>query len=184
MPRSIYLYFITVLLMLFTVKSSAQELPDRFLDRSPGLAGRGVANYVFTQRGDLPMHVSVWGSVRQPGRYEIPEATKLGELLSLAGGPGVDIRGFVVGIDMYGRQQQQRGKTHIRVSRTNEGKNEVVLESKIDDLLYDDLRDFRLQDGDVIMVDQVQRFNVWDMMSIVSISASILLLLDRIFVIF
>ena len=183
MPRSIYLYFITVLLLLFTVKSSAQELPDRFL-QAPGLAGRGAVNYIFTKRGDLPMMVSMWGSVRHPGRYEIPEGTNLGDALSLAGGPGVDVRGFVVGIDIYGRQQQQRGTTHIRVSRSQGGNNEVVLESKIDDLLYDDLRNFTLQDGDVVMVDQVQRFNVWDAMSVISISASVLLLLDRIFVIF
>ncbi len=66
MPRSIYLYFITVLLLLFTVKSSAQELPDRFL-QAPGLAGRGAVNYIFTKRGDLPMMVSIWGTVRHPG---------------------------------------------------------------------------------------------------------------------
>jgi hypothetical protein len=163
----------------------AQELPEQYVPgQRPGLAGRGMANYVFTQRGDLPIYVSVWGAVRFGGRYEIPDGTDLGQLLSLAGGPGADVRGFIVGVDFYGRQSQGRGKTHIRVSRNMGGMNEVVLESRIDGLLRDDLRNFPLRDGDVIMIDQVQRFNIWDAMSIVSISASILLLLDRIFVIF
>jgi len=177
--------FLIPLLIIFTFVTKSQEIPDRFLQQTPGLAGRGAVNYVFTKRGDLPILVSVWGSVRHPGRYEIPEGTNLGELLSLAGGPGADTRGFVVGIDIYGRQQQQaRGKTHVRVSRSFEERNDVVLESRLDELLYENLRNFRLQDGDVIMIDQVNKFNLWDVLSIVSITATILLLVDRIFVIF
>jgi hypothetical protein len=177
-------YYLLPLLLLFTFDVSAQDISTRIPEQTPGLAGRGMANYVFTRRGDLPIHVSVWGVARLPGRYEIPEGTDLGQMLSLAGGPGVDIRGFIVGIDYMGRQQQQRGKTHIRVSRSFGGTNRVVLEQRIDDLLKDDIRNFKLQDGDVIMIDQVHRFNFWDAMSIVSISASIVLLLDRIFIIF
>ena len=177
--------FLIPLLLIFTFVAESQQVPDRFLQQTPGLAGRGAVNYVFTKRGDLPMLVSVWGSVRSPGRYEIPEGTNLGELLSLAGGPGADVRGFVVGIDIQGRQQAHaRGKTHIRVSRNFEDRNDVVLESRLDNLLYDDLRNFRLQEGDVVMVDLVSKFNFWDVMSLVSITATILLLLDRIFVIF
>jgi hypothetical protein len=178
------LYLLVTLLFTCTFNITAQVIPDRIPDQTPGLAGRGMANYVFTKRGDLPMYVSVWGSARLPGRYEVPEGTDLGQLLSLAGGPGVDIRGFIVGVDYMGRQDQRRGKTHIRVSRRIGEKNFLVLEQRIDNLLVDDLRNFQLNDGDVIMIDQVQRFNFWDALSIISISASILLLLDRIFVIF
>jgi hypothetical protein len=177
-------YYLLPFLILFTFDGFAQEFPDRTLEQTPGLAGRGMANYVFTRRGDLPIHVSVWGAARLAGRYEVPEGTDLGQLLSLAGGPGVDVRGFIVGLDYMGRQQQQRGKTHIRVSRSFGATNRIVLEQRIDNLLVDDIRNFKLQDGDVIMIDQVQRFNFWDALSIISISASIFLLLDRIFVIF
>ena len=175
-------YCLLPLLILFTYESFAQELPDRFIDRAPGLAGRGMANYVFTQRGDLPIHVSVWGSARLPGRYEIPEGTNLGQLLSLAGGPGFDTRGFIIGIDT--RERQRRGQTYIRVSRSSGDNTAVVLESRIDNLLEEEFRHFKLEDGDVIMVDMVQRFNVWDAVMIISSSASLILLLDRIFVIF
>jgi len=177
-------YCLLPLLFLFTYESFTQELPDRFLDRSPVVAGRGMANYVFTQRGDVPMHVSVWGAVRLGGRYEIPDGTELGQLLSLAGGPGADVRGFIAVADRGGRQQQLRGRTHIRVSRHTGGTNEIVLESRLDNLLEGDMRNFRLQDGDVVMIDQVQRFNFWDALGIVSVSASVILLLDRIFIIF
>jgi len=170
------------LLILFTFKTTAQELPDRFLDRAPGLAGRGMANYIYTQRGDLPIHVSVWGQARNPGRYEIPEGTNLGDLLSLAGGPGFDTRGIVLGIDQ--RERQRRGRTHIRVSRSRGGNTGVVVESQIDNLLYEEVRNFELRDGDVVMIDMVQRFNVWDAVMIISSSASMILLVDRIFTIF
>jgi hypothetical protein len=178
------LYLLVTLLLTSTLYTTAQEVPDRIYDQTPGLAGRGMANYVFTRRGDLPIYVSVWGTARLPGRYEIPEGTDLGQLLSLAGGPGVDFRGFTVGVDYLGRQQQHRGKTHIRVSRSIGGKNHIVLDQRIDMLLIDDIRNFILQDADVVMIDQVSRFNVWDAMSIISISASVILLLDRIFTIF
>jgi hypothetical protein len=183
--RTILVMLLAIVTFVIIPALDAQEIPEQMIPgQRPGLAGRGMANYVFTQRGDLPIYVSVWGAVRFGGRYEIPDGTDLGQLLSLAGGPGADVRGFIVGVDFYGRQSQGRGKTHIRVSRNMGGMNEVVLESRIDGLLKDNLRNFRLRDGDVIMIDQVQRFNIWDAMSIVSISASILLLLDRIFVIF
>ena len=181
MPRSVYLYFITILLFIFTIQSSAQEIPDRFLQQTPGLAGRGMVNHVFTKRGDLPIHVSVWGSART-GRYEIPEGTNLGQMLSLAGGPGADMRGFVLGTDQ--RTRLDRGKTHIRLSRNTNGISQVVLETRISELLEGDLRNFPLQDGDIIMIDQVRRFNLWDAMMIISSTASFILLLDRIFTIF
>ena len=180
MTRSIYILIALFFTCVF--HTAAQELPDRFLERAPGLAGRSMANYVFTKRGDLPIHVSVWGVARNPGRYEVPEGTDLGQLLSLAGGPGYDTRGFIVGIDQ--RERQRRGKTYIRISRSSGGNTDVVLESRIDNLLYEEFRHFKLEDGDVIMVDMVQRINIWDGVMIISASASLILLLDRIFVIF
>jgi hypothetical protein len=178
------LYLLVTLLFTSTLYTTAQEVPERIYDQTPGLAGRGMANYVFTRRGDLPIYVSVWGTARLPGRYEVPEGTDLGQLLSLAGGPGIDFRGFSIGVDYVGRQQQQRGKTHIRVSRSIGGKNYIVLDQRIDMLLVDDIRNFQLQDADVIMIDTVSHFSIWDAMSMISITASVFLLLDRIFTIF
>ena len=176
-------YFLIGLLFICAFYTSAQELPPRFIEQTPGLAGRGMANYVFTKRGDLPIHVSVWGQARNPGRYEIPEGTNLSQLLSLAGGPGFDTRGFIMGIDA--RERQRRGHTSIRISRSGGDNTEVVLESRIDDLLKNsEFRNFKLSDGDVIMIDMIQRFNIWDAVMIISSSASLILLLDRIFVIF
>jgi hypothetical protein len=169
-------------LLLWVSTSQGQTLPDQVGLQTPGLAGRGMVNYVFTKRGDLPIYVSVWGAVRLPGRYEIPEGTNLGQLLSLAGGPGFDTRGAIVGIDY--RDRQRRGKTHIRVSRSEGGNTSIVLESRIDELLRKNIRNFDLIDGDVVMIDMVQRFNFLDIFMIVSTSSSMVLLLDRIFNIF
>ena len=40
--------------------------------------------------GELQVKVSIWGEVRAPGLYSIPERTDLTTLLSLAGGPSDD----------------------------------------------------------------------------------------------
>ncbi len=149
---------------------------------TPGLAGMGMVNYVYTKRGDLPIHVSIWGSVRAPGRYEIPDGTSLGDFLSLAGGPGFDTRGFAIGDQSSSRQM--RGKTHIRLSRETPQGVRIILESRIDNLLQENIRSFKIQDGDILMVDMVRTFNLMDLILLISSSASVILLLDRIFSIF
>jgi hypothetical protein len=169
-------------LILFIVTLAEAQLPQA-PGAVPGLAGSGMVNYVFTKPGDLPIHVSVWGSVRQPGRYEIPDGTTLAQLLSLAGGPGFDTRGFAIGTDQYGARQY-RGRTHIRLSRDTPQGVRILLESRIDHLLSDNIRNMSVHDGDIIMVDMVRSFNLWDALLIVSSSASVILLMDRIFTIF
>ena len=45
------------------------------------------AYYFHFLPGEATIRVNIWGTVRQPGAYEVGEATTLGELISLAGGP-------------------------------------------------------------------------------------------------
>jgi len=180
MSRLIYISI--TLIILCTVISRSQTNPDQYIQQIPALAGEGMVNYVYTKPGDLPIYVSVWGAARSPGRYEIPAGTDLGQLLSLAGGPGFDTRGFIIGLDY--RDRQRRGQTHIRISRSSEGNIQIVLEAKINRLLQENIRKYELQDDDVIMVDVVQHINLWDVIMVISSSASMLLLIDRIFNIF
>ncbi len=179
-------YFIFALLGLFLMvqqQAEGQQIPERLQDLfTPGIYGSSVANYYYAQPGDFTILVSVWGDVRNSGRYEIPVDTNIGELLSLAGGPGADIRG-ISGTDTWSRRQA--GKTIIRLSRLTGGAGrEVVLEYRIEDLLRLREQEIPLQEGDIIMIDRVRSFDIWDFFNVISTSASLLLLLDRIFVIF
>lgn len=159
-----------------------QQLQDAF---TPGIYGSSVANYHFANPGDFTMLVSVWGTVGRSGRYEIPVGSNIGDLLSLAGGPGGDIRG-VVGADTWSRRQA--GTTIVRLSRLTEGGGgngrDIILELRIEDLLELKESDIPLQDGDIVMIDRIRPFNIWDVFSLVSTSGTLILLLDRIFGIF
>ena len=180
------LHLIAALFGLFLFlqpQAGAQQVPDRIQDLfTPGIYGSNVANFYFAQPGDFTMLVSVWGDVGRSGRYEVPVGTDIGQLLSLAGGPGADVRG-VVGADTWSRRGA--GKTIVRLSRLTGGAGrEIILEYRIEDLLTLRERDVPLQEGDIIMIDRVRPFNIWDLFTLLSTSGTLLLLLDRIFVIF
>lgn len=50
--------------------------------------GGGASYYVYLgETGELQVKVSIWGEVKSPGLYSIPDRTDLATLLSLAGGP-------------------------------------------------------------------------------------------------
>lgn len=168
--------------VLFQQQVQSQQIQDRLQDFfTPGIYGSNVANYYFAQPGDFTMLVSVWGNVGRSGRYEVPVGTNIGDLLSLAGGPGADIRG-APGSDVYSRRG---GNTIVRLSRlTGVAGREIILEYRIDDLLKLKERDIPLQDGDILMIDQIRSFNIWDVFQLISTSATLILLLDRIFTIF
>lgn len=181
------LHLIAALFGLFLFlqpQAGAQQVPDRIQDLfTPGIYGSNVANFYFAQPGDFTMLVSVWGDVGRSGRYEVPVGTDIGQLLSLAGGPGADIRG-TPGADTWSRRQS--GKTIIRLSRLTggQGGREIILEYRIEDLLVLAERDVPLQDGDIIMIDRIRFFNIWDLFSLISTTGTLVLLLDRIFGIF
>lgn len=44
-------------------------------------------NYLTDQKGNVLMHVNVWGTVKNPGRQLVYEGIDLATLLSLVGGP-------------------------------------------------------------------------------------------------
>ncbi len=58
---------------------------------APILPSASAASYYYISKpGELTMQVNIWGSVRNPGRYEVPTSTDLVQLVSFAGGPTTD----------------------------------------------------------------------------------------------
>ncbi len=55
---------------------------------APTLSRSSAASYFYIGKpGELTMNVNLWGAVKNPGRYEVPSATDLVQLISYAGGP-------------------------------------------------------------------------------------------------
>ncbi len=60
---------------------------------APTLPSASAASYYYISKpGELTMQVNVWGSVRNPGRYEVGSTTDLIQLISYAGGPAADAK--------------------------------------------------------------------------------------------
>jgi hypothetical protein len=182
MHRKISIYSsVLIIFVLSFIQLDAQQTFTQQEGVMPGIYGSGVANFYFAKPGDFTMLVSVWGAVGRPGRYEIPVGMDIGQLISLAGGPGADTRG-TVGVDTYSRRTA--GKKIVRLSRLSGNGREIILEGDIEFLLRLKEQTVPLRDGDILMVDDIRRFNFWDIIAIISSSATLLLLFDRIFVIF
>lgn len=130
-----------------------------------------AAYYNYSEPGDVTMLVNVWGSVRNPGLYEVPVDTRLGAVLSLAGGPSSG-----------STRWNQRQRTTLRIIRPLEGGEEVVFERVLEDALFVPTVNPELQDNDTVTVEQFTKelFTWRDALSIVSASATFALLVDRV----
>jgi polysaccharide export outer membrane protein len=59
-----------------------------YSDNETGKSSQSAEYYVFLGEGDeLLMNVQIWGQVKSPGLYSLPEGSDVVTLLSLAGGP-------------------------------------------------------------------------------------------------
>lgn len=127
-----------------------------------------AAYYNYAETGDVTILVSVWGTVRNPGLYEIPAETTLSVLFSLAGGPAVTSR----------RKQDKRTVT-ARLLRgpAQDVAFEIEMENEILSLSPDPV----LEAGDVLTVDTVQRAGLsWrDVFPVVAAVASVTLAVER-----
>jgi hypothetical protein len=73
-------------LILFICSLAAASAQDGSTFGDAGSAGGG-SYYDYSVEGGYNMSVNIWGFVRNPGKYYVPSATKLMDIISLAGGP-------------------------------------------------------------------------------------------------
>ena len=60
------------------------------MDSNIGVSKSGASSaayYFISKPGEITMSINLWGSVRNPGRYEVPISTDIVQLISYAGGP-------------------------------------------------------------------------------------------------
>ncbi|NND72023.1 MAG: hypothetical protein HKN43_10630 [Rhodothermales bacterium] len=128
-----------------------------------------AAYYNYAETGDVTIMVNVWGTVRNPGLYEIPRGTKLSTLFSLAGGPDI-------------RERPKRNKRTIVASLTRGETGQLVVETVMNDNVTVLAGDPELQPGDVLTVESTirQSFSWRDVFPIVAAVASVALAAERI----
>ncbi len=154
------------LAVILPVAAHAQSLSDFERSRySP------AAYYNYAEPGDVTIMVNVWGTVRNPGLYEIPRETKLSTLLSVAGGPIVSQR-----------EHRTDRTIEIRLFRDSGNTRSVVFENTMANEVFASEENPVLQEGDVLTVETVvtRRFSWRDVFPIVAAVASVALAVERI----
>ena len=104
-----------------------------------------AAYYKYTLPGDVPVVVSIWGTVRFTGRYELKRGSTLGDAVSLAGGP-IE-RGIAVG-------QTDRAIT-VTLSRQRLDGREIVFQSELSSVLESESNLPVLNEGDVVYINTI-----------------------------
>lgn len=129
-----------------------------------------AAYYNYAEPGDVTLLVNVWGTVRNPGLYEIPQRTRLSTLLSVAGGP-------IVGQ----RSRREDRAIQIRLYREEAGGRQVVFDTTMENELFATNADPELRAGDILVVETLvrQRLSWRDVFPIVGAAASVTLIIER-----
>ena len=126
--------------------------------------------YNYSEPADVTMLVNVWGTVRNPGLYEVPQDLHLSRLLSLSGGPIVSPR-----------QNRQDRTIQVRLFRDGPSGRELLFETEMQNEVLASVDDPLLLDGDVITVETVvrQRFSWRDAFPIIAAIGTVAIALER-----
>lgn len=127
--------------------------------------------FYFLQPGEATTQVYIWGSVLNPGLYEVGTSIGLEQLLTLAGGPL-----------LAPREHNVRQEITVRVYREGPEGRAQIFEALIDELVQAPTRVPVLQDSDVVTVETVTfrpSFTWRDALSIATGLAAVALAVDR-----
>ncbi|MCE1164396.1 MAG: SLBB domain-containing protein [Bacteroidetes bacterium] len=160
--------FIIMVLLLIPVAVMAQDINERL--GIPEELKTGLFYYNYGDKNKLNIEVMVWGYIKAPGKYLIPQGTKFTELLTLCGGPSNDTKLEDVRI--------------VRLKNDSLGiKQDTLFNLNYDDYLWQDKistlarRNPVLMPGDMIIFPLESRFhfrdNLYLILSITSTLVSI-----------
>lgn len=131
-----------------------------------------VAYFFHARPGQATVQVQVWGTVPQPGIYEVADTTALDELLTMAGGAPIRPR----------QSNEDPDRITVRLYRTEQGERTLLYEARIDSILTGKTNPPELRDKDVLTVETVQPTNfTWrDALSLSSVALNLAVLFVRI----
>ncbi len=164
--RSLALLVASILILFAAAPdASAQSVSE--LDRS---RYSQAAYYNYSEPGDVTILVNVWGTVRNPGLYQVPRGTTLSTLFSVAGGPSI-----------AQRTRRQTRTIEVRLVRNEGGERRPIFNSVMENEVVVAAEDPVLQEGDVLTVETVtrQRLSWRDLFPVVGAAASMALIIER-----
>ena len=148
------------ILLLFTITSYAQDIK---LGAQEGRFNYTGGFYDFSDPRYLNIMVNIWGYVRFPGKYYVPEQSKIIDLISYAGGPTPDAH-----LD------------DVRLYRQNEKGNTEFLKFNMEDLMFKNKPQTnivelpQLKAGDIVVIPGEPRLYLRDYISIAATVTSTL----------
>ena len=153
------------ILVLFIVwvhcaDTSAGQAPDYERSRY-----NPASVYKYQELGDITILVNVWGSVGNPGLYEIPQGSRLNWLFSATGGPDI-------GATTWGSDE----RLTVRLLRADNGRSRVIFETVMEDGVYIPKENPPLQSGDILVVEKYTKpIITWrDIFPIVSATGTVI----------
>ncbi len=127
---------------------------------APTLPSASAASYYYVSKpGELTMQVNIWGSVKNPGRYEVGGTTDLLQLVSYAGGPTADAKLDEVRITRFVRYES--------------GMHVLQYTVNLDDIPSVDSAKLALYPGDTIFLDHTGWSTFRDVLTVVTTAAII-----------
>ena len=162
-----FLLFALVLTIHLLPVVSAQPSFGAIEDRQTNV----TAYYFHVLPGEATIRVNIWGSVRAPGVYEVGEATTLGELVSFAGGPQLQVL-----------RDNARREIDVTLYRREGDARVLAYAASLGDMVEGDGAYMLLQDGDVAEIElrEIRGFSWRDAFTIVSATAAVALAVERI----
>ncbi len=157
------------LLILFGSAGLAHAQRLNELDRS---RYSPAAYYNFAEPGDVTILVNVWGSVRNPGLYEIPQGTRMNTLVSIAGGPEL----------VSSVTARNKRIITLRLLRATDGQHRPVVDTQMTDEVLIAKDDPVLSNQDVLILETrlKEKFSIRDVFPIVAAIGTVALAIERI----
>jgi hypothetical protein len=154
--------------LVFAATATAHGQDLSYFERS-GYSPASFYNY--SEPADVTMLVNVWGTVRNPGLYTLPEKTTLSHLLSLSGGPIV-----------APREDRQDRTIQVLVFRPGPGGSEIVFQMEMNNDVAAMNVDPTLVDGDIVTVETIvhRRFSWRDAFPVVAAIGTVAIAIERI----
>jgi len=152
-------YFFTLALILSFTSINYSQIRDYELGSvySQGKARQNIYGgfYDYSDPEAVNITVSVWGFVKYPGRYIVPDYTNIVDLLSYVGGP-----------------TQSSNLDELRIYRINENNQEQMIPIDYNDLMWKDGLDSKyrkvpkLKKSDILVVPGEARMYFTDWLSL------------------
>ena len=135
-----YLSFVTILVFISAVSIFSQDEDYQLGLNQNRINQNQGAYYDYSDPGGLNIKVSVWGYVKYPGRYVIPQRSDIKDLISLSGGISDD-----------------SNLDEIRIYRLLPDSTQQMIKIDYSELWWNedlskDLKIYKLEAGDVLIV--------------------------------